>query len=160
MPFKIVSVRSLERKETELYKEAADLLAKGYDRRELAKLLGLTGALLFAPVISIRPAHAFVPAALTGLYIIGGAVVRGALIAASMTISNATAQTLTGLIGVKHIEPSGNIAGTDSASVQIPARSQVKVTHKGFRAKTEGQNSYEAQSALNQLEDTFQVVPA
>ena len=157
MSFEIGPARPLSKEKIEIVREAQALLRRGYDRRELMRHLGLCGTFFLLPMIGSQPAHAFVPAALVALRVIGGVVSRGSLIAASMSLSNASAAPVRGLVGVRHIEPSGNVAGTDSTPVTIPANSERDITHRGFKAGVEGDNEYHAESDVNEMEDTFQV---
>jgi hypothetical protein len=157
MSFEIVSERRLTDEEIGLLRRASALLGSGYDRRELLKLAGLSGAVIFTSFTAVRPARALVPVIVEAVAVTGKVFLRYA-IPAAITLYNIAAQLAHGSLYVEYRDSDDLVAGTATLQISIGGESKTTISHKGFTARKVGDSTYEAKAADSSQEDQFEVL--
>jgi len=157
MSFEIVSERPLTDEEIGLLNKATVLFGTGHDRRELLKLLGLSGAVVVASFVSVRPARALVPVIVQAVLVAGRIFLRSA-IPATITFFNSSSRALSGDIGVQYIDSDGLIADQDLIGLDVSAKSKLTVSHDDFKAKKVGESQYKAYAEDSSKTDKFEVL--
>jgi hypothetical protein len=160
MSFEIVSERPLTDEEVGLLQKATALFGTGYDRRELLRLLGLSGAVVVTSFALLRPARAqskLIPVVVQAVVVTSEVFLRS-VIPAAITVVNPSLQALRGPLAVKYIDSDGLVANQATIPVSVRAESELKLTHSSFRARKVGDSEYHAVSEEDSEQDDFEVL--